>query len=515
MALKKSKTCSSEIKQPNDVVRAKRSYEQREAMTTQTHPIGGLTPFVRRQMAKIPVPGFGLAVVSGSEHIYQRCFGFGDIGQGTPLSPTTPFSIGSTGKSFTAAAAGILADQGLLDFDSPVRTYLPEFTLHRSIDSDAVTVRDLMCHRAGLPAHDMVWYRDILSRKQLLRRLRYLEPTAALRQKWQYSNLMYFVVGAVIEEISGESFDAFLREHLFQPLGMYATGPMPSSPSKQTAVGHNLTCDGTYKPVRRDRDPIMTPCGEAVLSNLEDMSRWLTTNINGRRGVSPLVLHELHRPQIAMPGIVPCRESIPHSYGFGWVISTYADQPWIFHRGYTNGTVTWMSILPRQSLGIIAYANMDPATCTNGVFLSAITSFYVFDKILGRPLEPWSQRYRSKFGLSPNRTPKQPSPNRSERGAIPQNLCDYAGSYHHPAYGDLTLVFRQGGLFMVFRGETSRLRWQGVNECIARILYDDFHIHFGRRRSGSIRELTVLFDPPVSAVFKKRSKPNKGIQPTK
>ena len=362
-----------------------------------------------------------------------------------------------------------------------------------------------MCHRTGLPAHDMVWYRDSLSRKELLGRLRHLEPTAVLRQKWQYSNLMYFVVGAIIEEISGLPFDTFLREYIFEPSGMNATGTMPSSTDNRIAVGHHLTSDGTYTPVCRDRDPIMTPCGEAVVSSLEDISRWLATNINGGGAVPVRVLRELHRPQMSMPGIVPCRESVPHSYGLGWVISTYADQPWIFHRGYTNGTITWMSIFPQQSLGILAYANADHR---NSVLLSAITTFYVLDKFLGRPPEPWSQRYRAKFGLGSNEAQKQAKVHRSKRGTVPQSTGEYTGVYHHPAYGAVTLKLKQRGLRLVFRGETSRLRWQSSDKCVARILYDEFHIQFSRTRTGNIRGLTVEFEPTITTLFKKRE-PNK------
>ena len=107
----------------------------------------------------------------------RRGFGLRDVEAELPVTPETLFAIGSATKAFTATVLATLADEGKLDWDEPVRTYLPDFRLYDEFASERVTPRDLVTHRSGLPRHDLVWYGSPLSREELYHRLRWLEPT--------------------------------------------------------------------------------------------------------------------------------------------------------------------------------------------------------------------------------------------------------------------------------------------------------------------------------------------------
>ncbi|HEU5368230.1 MAG TPA: serine hydrolase domain-containing protein, partial [Ktedonobacterales bacterium] len=159
----------------------------------------GLDDFVRAIMQEWKGRGVALAVIKENEVIYAKGFGVRDEARKLPVTPQTLFPIASCTKAFTTAALGILADQGRLDWDTPVRAYIPSFRLYDPVASERVTPRDLVSHRTGLPRHDLAWYHNTTAtRQELFERLQHLEPTQDLRSRWQYQNLMYMTAGYLV-----------------------------------------------------------------------------------------------------------------------------------------------------------------------------------------------------------------------------------------------------------------------------------------------------------------------------
>src|SRR5262249_13387885 len=152
------------------------------------------------------VPGLAVAVIHDGKIVHMKGYGFRDVDKQLPVTPQTIFAIGSISKSFTVTGLGMLVDEGKLDWDTPIRSYLPDFQLRDRYATEQITARDLVTHRSGLPRHDFMWYADPeLSRKQLYGRLRYLEPSKEFRSTWQYQNLMFMTAGILAEQISGTS----------------------------------------------------------------------------------------------------------------------------------------------------------------------------------------------------------------------------------------------------------------------------------------------------------------------
>src|SRR5262249_3337803 len=144
----------------------------------------GFDGFVEQVMKDWKVPGLAVAVVKDGKVIYAKGFGYRDVQKGLKVTPDTLFAIGSCSKAFTATAMAILVDEGKLDWDKPVRNYLPDLTLHDGYATEHIRPRDLVTHQSGLPRHDMVWYGSPLSRKEIFERLRYLEPSQPLHAKF-------------------------------------------------------------------------------------------------------------------------------------------------------------------------------------------------------------------------------------------------------------------------------------------------------------------------------------------
>ena len=151
----------------------------------------GFDEFVAKAVTDWNAPGAAVAVVSGNEVIFAEGFGMRDIDRQLPVTADTLFAIGSTTKAFTVTTLGTLADEGKLDWDKPVHSYIPEFRLSDPTISQRISARDLVTHRSGLPRHDLLWYNfNDGTRAELVARLADLEFSADLRERYQYNNLM-------------------------------------------------------------------------------------------------------------------------------------------------------------------------------------------------------------------------------------------------------------------------------------------------------------------------------------
>jgi CubicO group peptidase (beta-lactamase class C family) len=176
--------------------------------------------FVNKILQEWKVQGCAVAIIQDGELLLSQGFGLRNAAEGLEVTPETLFPIASCTKAFTATSMAMLADEGKLDWDTPVRTYLPSFRMFDSFATERMTPRDLVTHRSGLPRHDLMWYNSSRTRKELFERLQYLEPYKDLRTVWQYQNLMYMVAGYLVGELSGMSWEAFVQQRIFQPLGM-------------------------------------------------------------------------------------------------------------------------------------------------------------------------------------------------------------------------------------------------------------------------------------------------------
>src|SRR5262245_42748727 len=175
----------------------------------------GLDTFALRLLKEWNAPGVTIAVVEKNKVVYTGGFGYRDLEKKLPVTENTEFAIGSCTKAFTASIIGMLQSEGKLDIDKPVRNYLPELKFFNEYTNDHATLRDMMCHRTGLPRHDLSWYASWATREELLKRIQYMEPSAELREKWQYNNFMFMAQGVVIEKVTGKTWEENIKERIF------------------------------------------------------------------------------------------------------------------------------------------------------------------------------------------------------------------------------------------------------------------------------------------------------------
>lgn len=456
--------------------------------------------FVVEQLAAWEVPGCAVAAVHNGEVVLAGGWGRRDLESGLPVTKDTLFAIGSTTKAFTASTAGALADDGLLEWDRPVRDYVPGLRLHDPVVTERLTITDLLSHRSGLPRHDLVHLgHPGLSREDVVRRLRFLPLSKDLREAFQYCNLGYMLAGHVVEVLSGTPWEDVLRSRLLTPLGMSRSNlsveDMLADPDHATAYERRKGAV-VQVPVR----PLtaLAPAG-AINSSAAEMARWLLAQLGG--GVvdgavimSADTLHRQHAPHMLIPEDRTFPASTRHAYGLGWMTGRYREHRLAEHGGGIDGYLTECMLLPDDGIGVIVLTNASSGA------LAPVVAYRVLDELLGLPPIDWFGQFKPRHdamisGMGEARGARRVVPD----APLPRPLDAYAGEYRHPGYGTLTVAVEGDALTPRFgtmkislvhrHFETFDLEWHELGE--QPIV---FPLMFLSDPDGDITGLTVPFE---------------------
>jgi CubicO group peptidase (beta-lactamase class C family) len=398
--------------------------------------------------------GFSVAVVEKDKVIYSKGFGYRDYEKKLPVTPNTLFAIGSVTKAFTASLVGLLQSEGKVDLDKPAHQYLPGLSFFNDNMTNTVTLRHMMSHQTGLPRHDISWYLfNTASRDSLVQRLHYQEPTAAVRERWQYNNFMFTVQGALVEKMTGKTWEDNIRQKIFQPLGMtrsnFSVQDLPKS--DDASLGYEVKGDSTIRKVNYFNISGMGPAG-SINSSVLEMSNWLIAWINGGkfRGKeilpAPYVSEAITPQAIASAGL-PSKEKPDiqfSTYGFGWGMTSYRGHYRVNHGGGIDGFTSVAAFFPTDSIGVMVLTNQ------SGSQVPTIVLNTLADRLLG--LKPYDWNGDQKKAADKARAQQkqaQAAKKRSAGTTKPSHpLADYAGAYSHPGYGTMTLYTRGDSLFI-------------------------------------------------------------------
>lgn len=421
------------------------------AQITPTQPVpADLEQFIPAQMQSWKVPGLAIAVVQNGRLIYSHGFGLRDVKDNLPVTSKTIFAIGSISKSFTSLSMGMLNDEGKFDWDKPVRQYLPEFQLYDPVASERMTPRDLISHRVGMAGHDLLWYSSDFSREDLVRRLRFLQSDHDFRSGYRYNNMLVMTAGYLIGRVSGESWEDFVRQRIFEPLQMNSSNFSVVDSQQSPDFAHPYRKDEHSGAVSEIPFHVMSAIGPAgsINSNVDDMARYAIFQlgkgkIGDRQLVSEANLNLNHSPQVPMPGGAPSKEIGPRSYAMGWVISSYRGHPLWWHNGGIDGFYALLSLLPDQNLGVVILTNLlddDP--------VPEIVQYHIYDHLLGLDSVDWAKHFQelgAKQKTAEDEETKKELSERKPNTHPSHELKDYAGRYENPGYGVITIQLSGDG----------------------------------------------------------------------
>lgn len=464
-----------------------------------------LDGYIEEAMAEWQIPGLAIAVVHDDEVTYLRGFGVREAGKPDTVDADTVFALSSNGKAFTAATVAALVDDGKLSWDDRVVQHLGDFRLADSWVTEQVTLRDLLSHRVagdlGIGKLELWAFTD-LTRKEVIDGLRYLEPgPVRFRGRFEYSNPNISAAGMAAAAVAGSSWDEAVKRRLLDPIGMSSATTtvydlwdagdvavcymcdLDHTPGWEDAKIDNIAmphivADGGLKPIPWRSVDNIAPAGSINL-NVSDLAKWVRVHLSGgmldgRRIMSEAVVDEMHRPQMVV-------SQMPYSdmpgfghvlaYGLGWYVTDYHGRKMLMHTGAITGWRSGIAMLPEERLGVAVLSNQHSPSVPNTLALAL--AFVAFDRVLDLPRQDWSADWhamaRQSMQAASSAEERLAAARRedTEPSVAPTRL---AGTYRHPAFGDLVLDPESGtarlagvmaGRLVHWQDDRYRVTWLG------------------------------------------------------
>lgn len=318
--------------------------------------LDSLADVANREMSAVGVPGLALGVIVGADRA-SAGLGVTSLVRPGPVAPDTLFRLCSVTKPMTATLAGILAQQGVLDLDAPVSAYLPDLALTAQGLAEQVTAGQLMTHTSGLECEldrDLTTYgrNDDALRRMLVdyRTLRQFAPPGEL---WGYCNTGYWLLGAVIAQVSGLPYEQAMTEYLFGPAGMSsAVFEAEDAILHPVALPHHRVKGAAteHTPVHSFAFPRpRTPSG-GVIASVDDVLHFAAVHLlQTHQGVDASMLTDLQRPVVA---------SFDHAWQSpAWAVERVNGRRTLFHGGSYSGYNSWLSLFPEHAVALAVVTN--------------------------------------------------------------------------------------------------------------------------------------------------------------
>lgn len=465
-------------------------------------------------------PGLAIAIVENGKTVLAKGYGVRKLGAPDPVDADTVFMIGSTGKAMTTAALATLVDAGKLDWDDRVVDRLPGFQMYDAWVTREMRLRDLLVHRSGLGlgAGDLlVVPRGSISRAELVRRLSYIKPATSFRSAYAYDNILYAVAGQLIEAVSGQSWEDYVREHVFAPAGMTsAVSDDEHHFGNPNRAFPHARVDGPVRGVGEisvldERDQLGRAAAPAGMigTSANDMARWLQIQLahgalpNGGRLFSEAASKAMWEPVTPIPIVKrPGLEGMEpqfDAYALGWEVRDYNGTKIVWHSGGLFGFTSIVVLIPEKKVGFAIESNGEDLAPRIGLM------YELLDHYTGRKRGDWPARFTA-WGKA--RTDEAVAAVQAA-AALPAKvgpslpLARYAGTYADPWYGNIAVTQGPDGLAINFQttpGMRGRLEHWQYDSFIAR--FDDkgiepAYVTFALDADGKVERVTMK---PVSPI---------------
>jgi CubicO group peptidase (beta-lactamase class C family) len=482
------------------------------APVANTVPLAAIEADIERARREFEIPGVAVAVVKDGRVVLAKGYGVKRQGAPAAVDADTLFAIASNTKAFTAAALGLLVEDGKLGWDDPVTRHLPSFQMYDPYVSHEMTIRDLLTHRSGLGLGegDLLYFPpSTFSRREIVEKVRFLKPATSFRSRYAYDNILYIVAGEVVAAVSGKTWEAFVRERLLSPLAMKDTVPNPSAlPASANAATPHAQVEGVLRTVAPDDADNIAAAG-GILSSARDMARWVTALLqagtSSAGGTLPgRLVQELWTAHTIMPiaePAAPLAALKPRflSYGLGFALRDYRGRKLVTHTGGLSGMVSRVALVPEENLAVVVLTNQESDGGRDAI------AYRVLDAFLGASPTDWIPAFKEAARLGAESARAVEARHKAARATASRPslpLAGYAGRYRDAWYGEAAietegdhLVLRFGrspsltGTLEHWHYDTFVARWRD------RTVPDAF-VTFALRPDGAIDQLKMeAFSP--------------------
>jgi CubicO group peptidase (beta-lactamase class C family) len=481
----------------------------------------GFDAAVEKLRKDVGIPGMAIAVVENGKVTLAKGFGVRALGKSDAVTADTLFPNGSTGKAFTVAALAILVDEGKIAWDDKVIDHMPGFAMYDAWVTREMTIRDLLVHRSGLGlgAGDLLFVPSTnLTRKESVRRLRYIKPATSFRSGYAYDNILYMVAGQLIEDVTGQTWEKFVADRVLRGAGMIKStaddelrfrNPDRAYPHARLNGGFRGAGD---QEMLNERDALgrnAAPAGGLAVS-ANDMARWMAIQLakgklpEGGRLFSEAQSNEMWKPTVLMPNApmppsMKAAESLFNTYALGWTVQDYKGARIVTHGGAVFGFQANVVLIPEKNVGFTMLINSEDGEVLRGLM------YQLLDHYLDKPTQDWPATWRAYKAERLARAKTVLTTAEAKPAGVGPSLPieRYTGDFTDPWYGPIAIRAEGGKLTIDFKqspGMTGTLEhWQydSFRTRWADKSFEPAYVTFALDDAGKVDRITMK---PVSPV---------------
>jgi CubicO group peptidase (beta-lactamase class C family) len=401
-------------------------------------------------------PGMAVCIVMNDSVILSKGYGTISAGSKVKVNADTKFGIASLTKAFTSAAIAILVDEKKLKWDDKVIDYVPYFSLYDDYVTQNTTIRDILSHRTGLATFsgDLIWYASKYNSQEIIEHARYLKPVHGFREKYGYSNIMYLVAGEIIKAVSGKTWEEFIKEKIFDKLGMKDSNTSITLQKNEKNVAQpHAKVDGLMVPISYVNWDNIAPAG-AINSTVNDMAKWIIFQLNKGKWkdeqiISEKQMREMHLPQtidnvsLFSEALMPSKHF--NSYCLGWESFDFYGYKIVAHSGGLDGMVCQLFLIPEIKTGGVILTN-------SATTLPYACMYQLIEYFIGNPQQnDWSKTYLNYYKnyeeyMKEKEAEAMRMRNKDKMPTL--SIQDYAGLYSGNVYGACIIEYKNNQLHL-------------------------------------------------------------------
>ncbi|KAF9097818.1 hypothetical protein BGX27_000910, partial [Mortierella sp. AM989] len=453
-------------------------------------PLPKLRQVLEESRNQTGIAGMSVAIIHKGKLIFAE--GFGKRNDRDPFTVETLSMIASVSKAFAAATISELVGEGKVDWNTtPVSKYLPEFQLQDPTFTSQLTFQDLLAHRTGFPETDMAWFFNTESRRDLIKRMKYVKSETKLRAHVRYNNVMYAVAGEAAANVAGIKYEDLVREKIFEPLDLKNIGFSSEEMSKHPNFAFGYGAD-SFKDAQNGKFtqlPLTTmakataPAGD-IYTNALDLVQWGQTIMRyGKQDGKQILNKDGIIEMLSGQSILEAKRRSADfgpilGYGMGWMLDTYKGNVLYYHTGHVDGYISCLSLFPDSELVVAHLSNSDTAV------LPVYSAYHIADELLDLPkTEDWIQKVHNLTQeLFLDEEDCKHLPKRIKNKPSSHKLSELIGEYSDAVYGDLSVRLENNGkdreeLYIKIRVFEGKLEHYHYDSFIANMSYSSIAIN--------------------------------------
>jgi len=414
----------------------------------------------------------------------MKGYGVRDVKSKEPVKENTLFMIASNSKLFTATALAQLEYDKKLSLDDKITKYFPNYRVYDTITTQLVTIRDMLSHHLGTKTFqgDFTFWNSLLSRQEIINKMRLLKPYQNFRQSYGYCNSCFLTAGEVIPVVSGMPWEVYVYDSIIEPLGMTNTHTLGYNMAQMPDAAKPYTNSFSKDLIELPYDEIdnFAPAG-SIVSCVKDISHWLLMQLDSGRyeGKQILPWAVLQRTREMQTIITSTKSGVYPSHYQGYSLGVfqrdYNGRQVYYHTGGADGFVTNTCFVPEEKLGITILTNND-----NQNFFELLR-YQILDAYVGMPYINRSKMQLDNFLSDHEKTlAKIDSLKAKVKGNKPAlSLNAYTGTYTNELYGTITITADNNDLKIKFNSHnnlTAKLQYMDNNEWLITYSHPAFGI---------------------------------------